>query len=242
VVRNTGIDADAIMSLSVRKLPLPVARVESESAAEVVAGNLSRIGINTKVVRDFDIADGKALTRCRSVSFVDDGMQLTDFNSNKTFHLPNGSVLLIVAGSVREHRSEASEERKRRGASKIEVQSESISETHMIDIYDDSHPTGFRLSSAGFDFSFLGASKEYVVSRNMMTLRHRIVEMFPGANFDDRYDDDRRFLDSVWELDEKTESLGKRRTSVTKSTTVNLTTRTNLRQFTAYSRLQRHLL
>jgi hypothetical protein len=46
----------------------------------------------------------------------------------------------------------------------------------------------------------------------------------------------------VWDVDERTESLGIKRSGFAKKDLASVTTRSNLLQFTKYSRLQRHLL
>jgi hypothetical protein len=242
VVRNTGISSDLVEAAADGISPLPVARVETEEEAKIVAANLSRIGVGTTILRDSAIAVGKMPVRCRSVEFGDEVLKLTPFNSGPDVELKHDEIVLIVAGKLFESKSHATETRKSR-KSTTEIHSESTAETAVIDIYhSDSEHAGFRIPSTGFDFSCLGQDKNFLAARNMNSLLERIVRVAPSAKFVSDYNERRRLLDEVWEVDERTDSLGFKRSGLGKTQIGNVTTRSNLSQFTKYSRVHRQLL
>jgi len=177
------------------------------------------------------------------MEFGNESIKLTPFNSGPEIEVRHDDIVLIVAGKLFESKIQATESRKGR-KSTTEVDSESISETVAIDIYNsDREHTGFRISSTGFDFSCLGQDKDYVAARNMHFLLERIVGVAQSAKFVSDYNQRRRLLDEVWELDGRTDSLGIKRSRLGGKTEIgNVTTRNNQTQFTKYSRLHRQLL
>ena len=71
----------------------------------------------------------------------------------------------------------------------------------------------------------------------------RIVGVAQSAKFVSDYNQRRRLLEEVWELDGRTDSLGIKRSRLGGKTQIgNVTTRNNQTQFTKYSRLHRQLL
>jgi hypothetical protein len=110
-----------------------------------------------------------------------------------------------------------------------------------IDIYLGDDVLGYRITAAGFDFSGIGAEKSMVGMQNMKTLAKLFREFAPDVRWVD-YLPNAALLDSVWELEERVASNGMKRAGFAKVERQRTATANNLRQFTKFSRLQRHFL
>ncbi|MEP7214375.1 MAG: hypothetical protein ABI791_14960 [Acidobacteriota bacterium] len=241
VARNIGGEWDLIRAAVDGNLPLPLVRIESEAEAEIIAANLLRIGILTTMVPDTAFAADNLPIRCRSIDLCETTITLTPFNAGPPAQLNLEEIRLIVSGTLCESKVEATENRKSR-KSTVEIESESTAEYFVIDIYHSDDHFGYRLSTKGFDFSCLGNDMGYVAAANMQELLERIVKSAPEAKFVSNYNYLRRMLGSVWEVDERNDSLGIKRSGFGKTTIANVRTSSNLSQFTKYSRLHRQLL
>ena len=241
IAARIAVDENVLRAAEGRTSPLPLARVATDAEAKIVRSHLSAAGIESTVVPDRVLAADKMPARCRSIGFSADELAITHFNSSASVAVGRESVKLVVAGKVRESKTESTEKRKGR-KSTVEVRGESTSEMPVIDIYVDGYDAGFRILAGGFDFSCLGPEKDYVAAKNIAALLERLRSFCPDAKFVSDYDADRHLLDPVWDVDERSDSLGMKRIGWGRSALANVTTRSNLTQFTKFSRLHRHLL
>lgn len=241
VARNISGEPELIRAAMDGNLPLPLARVETEAEADIVAANLLRVGLGTTIVADTALAADKVPVRCRSIELFETAITLIPFNAGNSIHLSCGEIRLIVSGTVCDSKVEATEKRKSR-KSTVEIESESTVENSVVDIYHGDDLSGHRLSAKGFDFSCLGKEMGYISAANMQALLERIVERAHSAKFVSNYDRLRPMLGSVWDIDERNDSLGIKRSGFGKTTIANVRTSSNLSQFTKYSRLHRQLL
>ena len=240
VARNTGIDPDALRVAAAGGSTFPLRRVESEAEASVVAANVSRIGLDTVTVPDAALASDNPPVRCRAIILGQTAITFVPFNTGTPVELTRKALTVIVAGTLVETKTEATEKRKGR-KSTTEIESVTASETPVLDIYYVDDGRGLRIQATGFDFSCLGPEKEYIAARNLNALCKKLASFATEVKVVSDYDDLRKVLDTVWDVDERTDSMGLKRSGFGKTSIANVTTRCNLSQFTKYSRLHKYL-
>ena len=235
------LEPDVLRKIVETKKTLPLARVETEKEAEIVAGKLREKGLITFIVGDEKLAADDLPTRLRGLEFDGDNLVLILFNSSEIREIRRKDLALIVSGAVFERKTESVEKRKK-GESKILDASETASDESLIDIYSREGTNGYRITAKGFDFSSLEAEKGILARENMQKLVEKLREFASNAKFDGDYLAVREILGEVWEIENRKESQGLKRHGFGKFDFSNLATSSNLRQFTKYSRLQREIL
>ena len=221
---------------------LPLARVESAREAEILQSNLAAFDLQTTIVSDESLRADKMPRRLRGIEFDGDEIFFILFNQDEIVRIPNEDLLLIVSGAIFERKIEATEKRVKKGENKILDSRETASDESLLDVYTRNDADGFRIWAKGFDFSGLGAEKKMLASENLKKLAEKFLEVAPNARVVADYLSNRELLGDVWEVEQKNESSGWKRESFGKFNLENVTTVSNLTQFTKYSRLQRELV
>jgi hypothetical protein len=241
IAKAVSLDAEVVAEIVEANRPMPIARVESENEAEVLAGILGRKGVETSIIADRSLAGDILPKRLRNMRFENEILTVTLFNTGETKEIKNTELALIVTGAIFEQRTETIEKRKKRETKTLE-EWETASDEGLIDIYTSTDPAGFRIPAKGFDFSCLGSSKGILAGENIRSLAARLREFAPGAKLVDGYLSDRRALGHIWEVERRNDFKGFRRSGFGKSDLAKTASSSNLGQFTKYSRLQWHLL
>lgn len=236
------IEAEDLQRIFRAGKPLPVARVESEREAEIVAGHLKKTGAETFVLSDEKLKIETPPRRLRSLDFRDDKLILNLFNSSESIEISRDNLVLIVSGALIVRKIESIEKLERKNENKILGTAESGNDEFLIDLYDRTDATGYRVESKGFDFSCLGDEKHLLARENMKILSEKLRAFAPKAKFDNDYRALRAELSQIWEAEQTKNSKGLQRTGFGKFNLESITTIDNLSQFTKYSRLQWHLL
>ena len=221
--------------------PLPVARVESFNLAEILVGELGKLGLSCSVVGDADLAADKPLVRLATMEISETAFHFIDFNTRLTTEVPFGDLVLIVRGHLSNTRTDLVEKRKRKGAVLLDETS-SFADEPVIDLYTRSDNRGFRINLAGFDYSCLGPEKTFLAKDNIGQLVKLVSALAPNARLVDDYSSVKRSLAIVWEIESRSDAQGIKRLGIGKSGFGKIESTSNLRQFTKYSRLQWHLL
>lgn len=224
------------------KKTLPLARLESQTEAEVLANRLQEVGIGCKIVPDEQLKIETLPRRLRGIDFYEDKLILILFNADEIAEIPLSDINLILVGTLFERKIEAIESMKKKDEKKVLESAEISSDETVIDIYTNQDNLGFRIEPKGFDFSCLGAEKSLLAKDNIKTLAEKLRSIVPNAKFDADYLQVRLELSKVWEVSQRNDSNGLNRSMVGKLSRTNITTVSNLIQFTRYSRLQRNLL
>jgi hypothetical protein len=220
---------------------LPILRVETKTEAELLQVRLEKLGVKTHLVADEDLKLETPARRLRRIEFAGDRLVLVLFNSDDSLEIARENLALIVTGAIFERKIETTEQRKKRVNKPMNSVETSADET-LVDIYTKDDPIGFRLSTAGFDFSTLGDDKEMFARENVRKLTEKLKNFAPEARFVEDYTKIRDLLGKIWEVEERRDSRGLQRKSFGRFEIGNVTTVNNLAQFTKYSRLQWHLL
>jgi hypothetical protein len=224
------------------KKALPLARVETETEAEITKKCLTDFGIETRILCDEILASEKPPSRLRGIEFFDEKIVLILFNKDEIVEIANDDLALVVTGAVSERKIQATEKHNKKGENKILDTTEIASDETLLDIYSRADANGYRIWTKGFDFSGLETEKGILAKDNFKKLVDKLLRTANDAKFVDDYRQVREVLANVWEVEQKNESQGLKRESFGKFNLGSLTTVNNLSQFTKYSRLQWHLL
>jgi len=236
------LEKDILEKLTESTSPLPLVRVESQREAEVLQTRLREISVETLILSDETLAVEKPPRRLRGIEFIDDKLILILFNQDEIIEIQSDDFALIVTGAISERKIAATEKYNKKGENKILDTSETASDETLIDIYSRRDSAGFRIYSKGFDFSCLGEAKEILAKDNIKKLVDKLRDYAAQAKYVDDYLPNRSILANIWEVEQRTDSQGLKREGFGKFNLGNVTTVSNLSQFTKYSRLQWHLL
>ena len=241
IERFLSVDREVLQKVFKINKPLPLARLESHHQAEIAVQNLSLYGLSCLIVSDESLHAERFPVRLRGFEFKRESLVLTSFNTSEKTEILRDDVLMIVTGAVFESKIESVEKRKKK-ESKVLHETQTSSDEVLIDIYCGDDMTGYRIPVKGFDFSCLGTEKGLLAVENMRRLISKLRGFAPGAIFVDDYLPNRGILDTVWEIEQRKDSLGLQRSGFGKTDFTNIASSNNLQQFTKYSRLQRRLL
>ena len=161
-------------------LPLPLARVESEKGASILASTLTDIGFDCSVVADDELNADRLPVRLRSIQIADLTIGLTDFNTGEMTTIDIPQLMVAVPGRLMSGRIDASEKRGRKGKSKVLDEIETASDELVLDLYIRGDKIGYRVNQAGFDFSVLGPEKGFIAAENMHRLLILLKQSAPG--------------------------------------------------------------
>ena len=242
IAKGLKIEKELLRKIIESGKSLPVARVESEKEAEIGRVFLQLQGVDSLILSDETINCEKMPRRLRRIEFDDDKLILILFNQDEIVEIANADLALIVTGTIYERKIEATEKRRKQGENQILETSEIASDESLIDVYSRRDEIGFRIMATGFDFSCLQSEKGILANENIKRLAEKFVRISPNAKSVSDYTKIRELLAKIWEVEQKTGSQGLKRESFRKFNPGNVTTVSNLPQFTKYSRLQRHLL
>ena len=223
------------------ELPIPVARLRTAAEAGEIQRKLTTIGIDSVTVADLELAPDTPPVRLRSMELGDRGLTVREFNTGRDVDIAAGDLVLIVAGTINESRLESFEKRKR-GTAETTAETQTSSDSRVIDIYRRDDMTGYRITTTGFDFSCLALEKSLLAAENIERLAEKLGDLAPAAKLDRSYSAARALLDLVWEETRLGESLGFRRSGFGKKEIARVEKSTNLDQFNKYSRLRRRFI
>lgn len=235
-----GVEKETAEKLSGFASPTPLIRVATEEAAAVIAERLGAAGIRAAIFSDEELTGTSGPVRLRSIEHEDGKLVLYTFNSNDAVTFSAEDLRLIVTGSLIETRSETQMKRKK-GAYKGVEDSIVRSDTGVADLYFAEDLTGYRILTAGFDFSHLGDAMGIIAAENLKAVVSVLRMLSPNAVLADDFAAKRSMLERVWQCGSRNESKGVQRTgfglTVTKGRVSD-----NSEQFTKYSRLMRFTL
>jgi hypothetical protein len=168
-------------------------------------------------------------------------MRAAAFNTGTETEIEFREKLLIVTGALVKT-STTLAGRVKKGAVTGADETLAYDDEQVIDIYPESDVYGFRIRPSGFDFSCLGDSMQRLASSNMAELLSRLRTSFPNAKFVDEFRSASPLLTAIWPPDEIRQSSEIKRGTFGGVRKETLTVLDNSRQFTKFSRLQRHFL
>lgn len=222
-------------------LPLPVARTSTRTEADLVIKRLTALGLNARAIDDQELTPHAAGPKLvRALTLTDETVSLNTPGSGESFKFAWTEISLLVRGRFREKRTEINERQGKRQDKELVDVRELTSDEMVLDVYAINGWHG-RITATGFNFSCLGADKEFATGQNFNKLVERLRSRTTDAILDDTYQGARTALDLAWPLTQKSEALGWKRHSLGKISTDAAMITDNELQFTRYSRL-RYLL
>jgi RNase H-fold protein (predicted Holliday junction resolvase) len=239
------LETEIVRLIIAAKTPLPLAHVETESAAAIVQKRLRLLNLETKIVADEDLKTESAPRRLRGIEFYEDKLVLIFFNGDEILEIIWEDLILIVTGAIFERRVAGVESRgKRGGEMKLLETNETSSDEILFDIYSRADEIGYRVEQNGFDFSscLAGADKSLLARENIRRLVEILTKRAPKLKLEEDYARVRAQLANVWAVDERSDAQGLKRGQFGKFSRENITIVSNAAQFTKYSRLQRFLI
>lgn len=234
-------ETDDLAAILEANLPFPIARVESQNEAQILVDSLAQFELICQVVSDADLAADKPPVRLGSIDFHDERLALKTFNTGKVIEIETDELAVIVPGVLASSRVDSIEKKGLRGKTRLIDESATTSDEAILDIYSGENPFGFRVHMAGFDFSCLGAGKGLLAVENLSRLTARLREHAPGAMFVDNYAVIRPALGQIWEIETRKDPKGLMRSGFGKREFGNVSSTSNLNQFTKYSRMLWHI-
>lgn len=244
----TGITTDELKEIFTADAHLPLLRTGTPAEAEAVRRDLAAAGLEARIVADAELEAENPPRRLGGLEFLPDRLTLFLFDRREMVEIARDDLVLIVTGRIFEQRTEAVRKHRRLGRRTRPAPAEETDaggfEEFVLDLYggDEAGRKGYRIRESGFDFSCLGAAKGILARENMPRLVKRIRQAAPEAAFVGDYQKVRRFLENIWETEQKTVSGGFRRRGIGDIDLENVSTIDNLAQYTRYSRLQRFLI
>ncbi|MEO6587804.1 MAG: hypothetical protein ABIP06_00630 [Pyrinomonadaceae bacterium] len=242
ISRMTRLEKEVLQKLFDAKKPLPLARAESEKEAAIVKQRFAETGIETVILSDEKLAVEKPPKRLRGLEFSDEQIVLKTFNTDETIKFLSEDLTLIVTGAIFQKRIEATEKLNKKGENTLLNATETASDEKLFDIYSRQSEHGFRIEQKGFDFSSLGTEKSLLAAENIERLARKLKTAAPNAKLIEDYTQLRGVVGSVWEIAERKDSQGLVRERFGKFNLGNITTVSNLEQFTKYSRMLNNIL
>ena len=235
-------DAADLKTIFDAGVPLPLALVESEREAARIAEGLKQLGVKCSIVSDEQLQPERLPTRLRALQFEIDRIVAVDFNTAKAIEIARDDLALIVKGTIFQSKTESIKKLKRGGKGEILDETPTASDEILIDIYRRDDPLGFRILPHGFDFSCLGVAKGILAVENVRSLIVALKDFAPEARLVTDFTALKNVLGQVWEIEERKDPLGLRRSGFGKREMGHVASSNNLNQCTRYSRLQWHLL
>lgn len=221
---------------------LPLARVESEKEAELIANGVRSLGVDCSILSDVALAADKMPVRLSSIEIHDNSFALTDFNTGKITEVMKSDLVLIIPGIITAGKVDALVKKRRGKETKILDEMTTDADESILDIYTRQDKIGFRIRTTGFDFSCLEHEKGLLATENLKLLAERLKAEATNAKIVSSYPAARHALNNVWEIESRKDSKGLQRSGFGKVEFGTVASTNNLDQFTKFSRLQWHLL
>jgi hypothetical protein len=221
--------------------PLPLARAESVEEAELIEKHLEGSGIKTRTISDAVLQTDALPSRVRGLEFGGSYVNLHLLGKDEIVCMFYAEIELLVVGTIVERQVDNRERRKGEDRFEIKDSTETSTDESVLDFYTMGERAGYRISARNFDFSCLGEEKKLLASENFKILLEKLKEKSHNARFDDSYRRVRQVLNTVWQPEERSESMGLQREGIGKFNMENRLTVSNAAQFLRYSRLLREL-
>jgi hypothetical protein len=251
VVKSCAIDADIeaaarIVPLSSKDIenvcscviPLPIARLRTASEAEVIANRLIDVGVDGIAINEATLSPGIEPKRLRSIFDGPDRPAFVDFNTGENVKFSWDDVTNIISGTILTSRLDSLEKRGRGGKQKTLEGTVTTEDTPVIDVYLEQDPQGFRLYTAGTDFSFLGDEMSLLAADNIRKTLAFLSKHAAAARTITNYGEIREILGHTWPIAQSADAKGSIGGVVTGRKFSKTVTTSNAEQFIRFSRLQ----
>lgn len=218
--------------------PVPLARSQTRSEAEMIAALIRTCGLRATVIPDEDLSLDRELIRARRLSLSDDRIAI--HHSGGDLSIATSEVKLLVIGGLRNTRVDYTEgiSGGRGNIGNVLDSSEYRSEETLVDCYADRVDRSFRIKSDAFDYSGMVAPLSFRADLNFHAALDTLRSAMPHVAVDNDFGRMSRLLDRAWPVRTKNEPRGIKRTGLAFRAVAQATlTSDNRDQFERYSRL-----
>ncbi len=237
------IEAEQLRAMWEAQTWLPLARVATSVEASLIEQRLGALGRRVEIVADEELAvETHAPKRIRRLEFAENYLKGWASAESAGTQVEWSQVALLVAGHISRKRIEVVERSGRAAEKELVEAREFYADEGALELYVAGSNVNWRIVSAGFDYSCLGAEKGLVAGENFARLSEMIRARATVAVFDDSYRNARHYLKFAWPLAEQTGAGNLRRLRPGRYNSEAVTNVSNEAQFTRYGRLLRHFL
>ncbi|HSB11072.1 MAG TPA: hypothetical protein VLM38_16405 [Blastocatellia bacterium] len=218
--------------------PIPLARTQTRSEAEMIAALIRTCGLRAVVIADEELSLDRELIRARRISLTGDQVEI--HHAGGDVSLPTSEIKLLVIGGLQNTRVDYTERisGSRGRSGNVMDTSEYRSEETLLDCYATSLDKSFRIKSDAFDYSGLVSPMSFRTDVNFRAALDSLRTMLPHAAIDDDFSRTRRLLERAWPARSRNEPRGIKRTGLAFRAVAQATLVSNNRdQFERYSRL-----
>ena len=225
-------------ALAEARKPVPLARSQTRSEAEMIAALVRTCGLRATVLPDEDLRLERELIRARRLLL--NGSEIEIHHAGGCVSLPITSIRLFVIGELQNKRVDYTEgisgSRAKSGA--VLDTSEYRSDETLLDCYTDSLDTSFRLKSDAFDYSGLVSPLSFRTDLNFRAALKSLRAAMPDVKVDGDFQTTRNLLGRAWPARTRNEPRGIKRTGLAFRAVAQQTLLSDNRdQFDRYSRL-----
>jgi len=219
------------------KKSLPVARSQTQSEAELIAGLIRNYGFAASVIPDNDMRLDSPLIKARKVILNHDELLVLHSSGELPLRIPEIKVMVLgLLKNTRTDFAETASALKSKAGAVLDT-AEFRSEEVLLDIYTGSLAKSFRIKADSFDYSGLITNLAYRIEVNFQAAIFALQQAMPEAMLDTDFARLRRLLGRAWPERSHTEARGIRRSSGFKRVAEVSVISTNRDQFERYSRL-----
>lgn len=217
--------------------PIPLARSQSRSEADMITALVRTCGLRAVVVPDLEMRLDRELLRARRLALSNGRLHV--YHSGGEMTLAKDDISLFVLGELRNVRVDYTEGitgRRSQSGSVLET-AEFRSDETLLDVYAASLDRSFRIKSDAFDYSGLVSSLSFRSELNFKVALTTLRAALPGVKVDDDFSKLRGLLGRAWPERSRNESRGVKRTLAFRAVSQASVMSDNRDQFDRYSRL-----
>ena len=216
--------------------PIPLARSQTRSEAEMIAELVRSCGLKATVIADEDLKPEQELLRARRLLLTEDKIETS--HSTGEISLAKADVRVLVFGVLKDTRMDYTEGISARRGEGVLDTSEFRSDETVLDVYGTSLEESFRIRSDAFDYSGLVTPLSFRSQVNFEAAVSMLRAALPQAVFDNDYKAIQHLLERAWPERTRNETRGFKRTGLAFRSVAQASVLSDNRdQFERYSRL-----
>ncbi len=233
----TRLDLLQIAELMKASVPVPIARAQTQSDAEIFYRRLLAAGVRTTIVSDADLSVNVPPRRIRRIKRMEGGIELWSSEHSLPEDVAWDDISLFVFGAIRYRQVLTQEEMKaRRNGRELKDINETISDEFLFDFFDQRTSRHFRIRSDSFDYNCLGVQRKLLAQENYRILDEWMTSSVPRAMVNREFRKVSRALEPVWSLTKTVQRQPLKRIGVGKVSFGTQANFDNEIQFTRFSR------
>lgn len=197
----TRLEPIQISELMRATVPVPIARAQTRSDAEIFYKRLLGAGVRTTVIGDDELSVSVPPFRVRRIKPMGDFLELWSNELTRPETIAWKNISMFVFGAIRFTQVSTQEEtRSRRNGREVKDLSESFRDEFLFDFFDRQSPRHFRIRSDAFDYSCLGEQRTMLASENYKRLETWFLQGAGDSIVSREFRKLSRAMEPVWPL------------------------------------------